>query len=177
LAVQQQLSPGAGRDPVSKIDLRAREKLHCRSPSPADALWNKPAFAGVGGPSILTSIALGTKADRIAKTTLLCRRTVLQIAASCAGTAAILAASPKSANAAPKISKKRSLIRIILMATNNATSVPSSKRRTLAKWSRVRSVRKALAGSSCRSARHELHNNHGINPPLASRRDRQIGDR
>jgi hypothetical protein len=49
---------------------------------------------------------LERKPDRIAKTTLLCRRTVLQIAASCAGTAAILAASPKSANAAPKISKK-----------------------------------------------------------------------
>jgi hypothetical protein len=41
----------------------------------------------------------------IAKSALLRRRTVLQIAASWAGTAAILAASPNSASAAPKISK------------------------------------------------------------------------
>lgn len=41
----------------------------------------------------------------IAKSALLRRRTVLQIAAGWAGTAAILATSPNSANAAPKISK------------------------------------------------------------------------
>jgi hypothetical protein len=41
----------------------------------------------------------------IAKSALLRRRTVLQIAASWVGTAAILAASSNSANAAPKISK------------------------------------------------------------------------
>jgi len=41
----------------------------------------------------------------IAKSALLCRRAVLQIAAGWAGTAAILAAAPDTANGAPKISK------------------------------------------------------------------------